>query len=145
MIKIVFPSPTFQIKEEDEKEFIFDAIRKQWVRLTPEEWVRQNLLQYFIQTKQYPAAYIGVEKEIKLGELKKRFDLLLYNREHQPWMLVECKAMDVELTENVLEQLIRYHLTIPVPYLVISNGVYTYAWSKNESRLISLTELPAFE
>lgn len=145
MIKVVFPSPTFQIKEEDEKEFIFDAIRKQWVRLTPEEWVRQNLLQYFIQTKQYPAAYIGVEKEMKLGELKKRFDLLLYNREHQPWMLVECKAMDVELTENVLEQIIRYHLTIPVPYLVISNGVYTYAWSKNESRLISLTELPAFE
>lgn len=145
MIKVVFPPPAFQIKEEDEKEFIFDAIRKQWVRLTPEEWVRQNLLQYFIQTKKYPAAYIGVEKEMKLGELKKRFDLLVYNKEHEPWMLIECKAMDVELTEKVLEQLIRYHLTIPVPYLVISNGVYTYAWIKKESKLISLAELPAFE
>ena len=145
MIKVEFPAPAFQIKSEEGKEFIFDSLRKQWVRLTPEEWVRQNLIQYMLQTKQYPAAFIGIEKEIALGELKKRFDLLVFDRNHQPWMMIECKAMDVELTEKVLEQIIRYNMSVPVSYLVISNGTYTYGWVKEKNRLISLTELPVFD
>ena len=145
MIKVDFPAPSFRIKEDDGKELIFDELRKLWVRLTPEEWVRQNFIQYMLQTKQYPAAYIGIEKEISLGELKKRFDLLLFDRNHQPWMMIECKAMEVELTDKVLEQVIRYNMSVPVNYLVISNGTYTYAWMKKENRLISLTELPVFD
>jgi hypothetical protein len=145
MIKVEFPPPSFRIKEEEAKEVIFDELRKQWVRLTPEEWVRQNFIQYMLQTKQYPAAYIGIEKEIALGELKKRFDLLVFDRNHQPWMMIECKAMDVELTEKVLEQIIRYNMSVPVSYLVISNGTYTYAWVKEKNRLISITELPVFD
>ena len=145
MIKVDFPAPSFRIKEEEEKEVIFDDLRKQWVRLTPEEWVRQNLIQYMLQVKQYPAAFIGIEKEIALGELKKRFDLLVFDRNHQPWMMIECKAMDVELTEKVLEQIIRYNMSVPVSYLVISNGTYTYAWVKEKNRLISITELPVFD
>ena len=145
MIKVDFPAPSFRIKEEEEKEVIFDDLRKQWVRLTPEEWVRQNLIQYMLQVKQYPAAFIGIEKEIALGELKKRFDLLVFDRNHQPWMMIECKAMDVELTEKVLEQIIRYNMSVPVSYLVISNGTYTYAWVKEKNRLISVTELPVFD
>ena len=145
MIKVDFPKPSFRIKEDDGKELIFDDLRKQWVRLTPEEWVRQNLIQYMLQVKQYPAASIGIEKEIALGELKKRFDLLVFDRNHQPWMMIECKAMDVELTEKVLEQIIRYNMSVPVSYLVISNGTYTYAWVKEKNRLISITELPVFD
>ena len=145
MIQVTFPQPAFRIKEEEGKEVIFDEIRKQWVRLTPEEWVRQNLLQYLIQTKKYPASFIGVEKEISLGELKKRFDVLIFDRHHQPWMMIECKAMDVELSEKVVEQIVRYNMSVPVPFLVISNGSYTYAWAKKENRLISLAELPEFE
>ncbi len=145
MIKVDFPKPSFRIKEDDGKELIFDDLRKQWVRLTPEEWVRQNLIQYMLQVKQYPAAFIGIEKEIALGELKKRFDLLVFDRNHQPWMMIECKAMDVELTEKVLEQIIRYNMSVPVSYLVISNGTYTYAWVKEKNRLISITELPVFD
>jgi hypothetical protein len=144
MIKVDFPAPSFRIKEEEGKEVIFDDLRKQWVRLTPEEWVRQNFIQYMLQVKQYPAAFIGIEKEIALGELRKRFDLLLFDRNHQPWMMIECKAMDVELTEKVLEQIVRYNMSVPVNYMVISNGIYTYAWVKTESQLISITELPAF-
>ena len=144
MIKVDFPAPAFQIKEQDAKELIFDVLRKQWVRLTPEEWVRQNMIQYLIQTKNYPAALIAVEKEINLGEMKKRFDVLVYDVNHQPWMMIECKAMDVELDEKVLEQIMRYHISVPVPYLVISNGSYSYAWKKKENRLISLNELPVF-
>ncbi len=144
MIKIDFPIPSFRIKEEDGKEVIFDDLRKQWVRLTPEEWVRQNLIQYLLQVKQYPAAFISIEKEIVLGELKKRFDLLIYDRTHQPWMMIECKAMEVDLAEKVLEQIVRYNMSVPVNYLVISNGTYTYAWMKEENRLIGINELPAF-
>lgn len=144
MIKVDFPAPAFQIKEQDAKELIFDVLRKQWVRLTPEEWVRQNMIQYLIQTKNYPAALIAIEKEINLGEMKKRFDVLVYDVNHQPWMMIECKAMDVELDEKVLEQIMRYHISVPVPYLVISNGSYSYAWKKKENRLISLNELPVF-
>ena len=145
MIKVDFPTPSFRIKEEEGKEVIFDDLRKQWVRLTPEEWVRQNFIQYMLQVKEYPAAFIGIEKEIALGELRKRFDLLLFDRNHQPWMMIECKAMDVELTEKVLEQIVRYNMSVPVNYMVISNGTYTYAWVKTENRLISIAELPAFE
>lgn len=145
MIKVDFPAPLFRIKEEEGKEVIFDDLRKQWVRLTPEEWVRQNFIQYMLKVKEYPAAFIGIEKEIALGELRKRFDLLLFDRNHQPWMMIECKAMDVELTEKVLEQIVRYNMSVPVNYMVISNGTYTYAWVKTENRLISITELPAFE
>jgi hypothetical protein len=145
MIKIDFPPPSFRIKQKEEYEVIFDELRKQWVKLTPEEWVRQNIIQYFIQIKQYPAAFMGIEKEIKLGELKKRFDLLLYNTNHQPWMLVECKSMDVQLTADVLEQVIRYHASVPVTYLLITNGSYTYCWEKKEGRLLELTELPGHQ
>lgn len=144
MIKIEYPQPAFRIKEDEGKEFIFDDIRKLWVRLTPEEWVRQNMLQYLIQIKEYPSVFISIEKEINLGELRKRFDVLVFNSEHKPWLMIECKAMDVELSEKTLEQIVRYNISIPVPYLVISNGSFTYAWEKKENRLISISELPVF-
>lgn len=144
MIKIEYPQPAFRIKEEEGKELIFDDIRKLWVRLTPEEWVRQNMLQYLIQTKEYPAVFISVEKEISLGELRKRFDVLVFNSEHKPWLMLECKAMDVELSEKTLEQIVRYNMSVPVSYLVISNGSFTYAWEKKENRLVSISELPVF-
>ncbi|HMO34136.1 MAG TPA: type I restriction enzyme HsdR N-terminal domain-containing protein [Lacibacter sp.] len=144
MIRVAFPPPAFQVKTSGGRELIFDALRKQWVRLTPEEWVRQNFVQYLIQVKLYPAALIGVEKEIRLGELKKRFDLLVFDTHHQPWMLVECKAMKVPLDETVLQQVLRYHSAVEVPFLVLTNGANTYGWSKTAGRLLPLQELPAF-
>lgn len=145
MIKVEFPKPNFKIKKEEGKEFIFDELRKQWIRLTPEEWVRQNFIQYLIHAKNYPSALIGIEKEMKLGELKKRFDLLVYNKEHEPWMMIECKAMHVELKEDVLQQLLRYHISIPVNYLVITNGSYTVCYKKKEGQLEMLADLPSVE
>lgn len=145
MIKLVFPQPAFRIKEEEGKELIFDDIRKQWVRLTPEEWVRQNFVQYLLQELQYPAAYISIEKEIKLGELKKRFDLLVFDKTHKPWLMLECKAMDVDLTQQTVEQIVRYNMSVPVSFLVVSNGSYTYAWQKTEHAFESIDQLPAFE
>lgn len=132
------------MREEEGKELIFDELRRLWVRLTPEEWVRQNFLQYLVQTMQYPASLIAVERELKLGELRKRFDVLVYNRQHKPWLMVECKAMEVELDESVLQQVLRYNIAVPVPFLVITNGHYCAGFEKREQQLQPLDILPVF-
>lgn len=144
MIRIEYPSFPFRIREEEGKELIFDELRKVWIRLTPEEWVRQNFLQYLVQVMQYPASLIAVERELKLGELKKRFDVLVYNRQHQPWMMVECKAMEVNLDEAVLQQVLRYNIAVPVPFLVITNGHYCAGFEKRHQQLHLIEALPVF-
>src|SRR5262245_180548 len=110
MMTIDFPDPNFRIKKEEGKEFIFDSLRKRWLLLTPEEWVRQNFVQYLTRVKDYPASLIAIEKEIWLGELKKRFDILVYSRDHKPWMMIECKEMATQLNESVLRQALRYNI-----------------------------------
>ncbi|HJU46024.1 MAG TPA: type I restriction enzyme HsdR N-terminal domain-containing protein, partial [Chitinophagaceae bacterium] len=134
----------FKIKEEEGRKLIFDAIRKSWMVLTPEEWVRQNFIQYLTEVKQYPSSLIAIEKEILLGELVKRFDILVYDKDHKPWMIIECKGMESPLDESTLEQALRYNISVPVPHLVITNGSYTFAFRKNETALEMLEELPPF-
>ncbi len=142
MIKIAYPPHPFKIKTEDDKEIIFDEVRKRWTRLTPEEWVRQNFLQYLIQVKKYPASLIAVEREISLGKMKKRFDVLVYDAAHKPWMMVECKSMNVPLDEKVLQQVLRYNMSVPVSYLVITNGSYVAALERKGGEARVLSELP---
>lgn len=132
------------MREEEGKELIFDELRRLWVRLTPEEWVRQNFLQYLVQTMRYPASLIAIERELKLGELRKRFDVLVYNRQHKPWMMVECKAMEVNLDESVLQQVLRYNIAVPVPFLVVTNGHYCAGFEKRDQQLQALDILPVF-
>ncbi len=144
MIKIEYPTYQPKIKSHQGKEFIFDDIRKQWTMLTPEEWVRQNFLQYLIQVKKYPSALIAVEKEIRLGELSKRFDMVVYDRNTQPWMIIECKEMGVVLNESVLNQVLRYNISLNVPYIVITNGSHCIAFSTNNGKLAELYILPQF-
>ncbi len=144
MIKIEFPKHQFQIKKENNTELIFDAFRKRWMVLTPEEWVRQNMLQYLTGIKKYPASLIAVEKEIYLGELKKRCDVVVYDRSALPWMIIECKEMNVELSQKTLEQILRYHITLAAKFLVITNGSYTFGYEKKESGFYEINELPEF-
>ena len=94
MIPLQFPPTELRLKNEGGKDQVFDIVRRQWVRLTPEEWVRQHFIHYLIAVKQYPASLMAVEKELRIGELSRRFDLLVYDPGHRPWMLVECKSMD---------------------------------------------------
>ncbi len=143
MVKVTYPAYNFKIKAEAGKEIIFDEIRKQWVKLTPEEWVRQNTIQYLLQSLHYPASLIAVEKELKLGELKKRFDILVYNQHHQPWLMIECKAADIALTENVLQQVLRYNMALPVMYFFISNGESIFGWEVKSGCQI-ITDFPEF-
>lgn len=142
MLAINYPEPQFRIKKEVDKEYIFDSLRKKWLLLTPEEWVRQNFVQYLIQVKKYPAALIALEKMISLGELKKRFDILIYDNNHRPWMMIECKAPTVELNETVLHQLLRYHISVPTGFLIITNGECSYGWKKENNVLKLINGLP---
>jgi len=142
MISIQFPQPEFRIKKEENKDFIFDALRKKWLLLTPEEWVRQNFVQYLIKIRNYPSALIALEKEIWLGELKKRFDVLIYNKDHKPWMMIECKGGEIKLNDSVLQQVLRYNISVPVDFIVITNGNFTYGWQRTGGDLKLMNELP---
>jgi hypothetical protein len=143
MITVQFPEPQFKLKKEGEKRFIFDGIRKTWLLLTAEEWVRQNFVAYLTRELHYPETLIALEKEILLNGLKKRFDILVYDKRHQPWMLVECKAPEIALNEDVLQQALRYNMTVSVQYFVITNGTATIAWEKCNGKLQLLQSLPA--
>lgn len=145
MLTINYPEPEFRIKKEDGKEHIFDMLRKKWLQLTPEEWVRQNFIQYLIKVKNYPASLVAVEKEIQSGELKKRFDILVYDTDHRPWMMIECKAGEVKLDESVLQQVLRYNMSVPVQYIVITNGNLSFAWEKKNNALNDINELPGLQ
>jgi len=142
MIQVNYPEPVFRFKEENGKEMIFDFIRKQWLLLNEEEWVRQNFIQFLVQELKYPIELIAVEKEIQLGDLKKRFDILVYDRGHKPWMLIECKAGEILLDEKVLYQVLRYNISMPATFLVITNGQFTYAWEKINGELKEIQQMP---
>ena len=144
MINISFPEPSFRLKKEGDKEYIFDQLRKRWLLLTPEEWVRQSFIQYLTEIMQYPSSLIAQEKEIRLGDLKKRFDILIYNKKHEPWMIIECKAETVALSKETLQQALRYNISVPVEFLLITNGHTTYGWEKKEGQLHTLSELPVW-
>lgn len=128
MIKISYPEPDFKIKQEQGKQYIFDEVRRQWVRFTPEEWIRQNFIRYLHYCLQYPLSLIAVEKKILLREnnLERRCDIVVY-KEAAPWMIVECKKQGIKLTDDVLMQALNYNLALKVPYIVITNGEETYA------------------
>lgn len=142
MISIDYPPHEFRVQKDEGKEMIFDEIRKMWLRLTPEEWVRQNFVRYLIIIMQYPQSLIALEKKIMVGELSRRFDILVYDRQHAPWLMVECKSMDIALTEEVFNQVLRYHIAVPVKFLVITNGSYCMAFEKNDGQFVPIEELP---
>lgn len=141
MIAVQYPEPKFKLKNEKGKQYIFDSIRKIWLLLTEEEWVRQNFVNFLISQLEYPSTVIAIEKEISLNDLKKRFDILVYDKEHSPWMLIECKKPQVNLSEDVLQQVLRYNISVPVKYILITNGNTTVGWKK-ECDLKLLEEIP---
>ena len=143
MIRIDFPEPSLRTRRgEAGRMEVFDPVRRQWVRLTPEEWVRQNMLHWMASVKGYPLSMIAVEKEVRLGSLRKKFDILVYDAAHLPWLMVECKAMDVPVTEKVLMQVLRYRMAVPAGVLVLTNGVETHALSLMDGRTEWLDEWP---
>ena len=144
MIKIDYPSYHPKIKLVQNKEYIFDELRKQWVLLTPEEWVRQNFLQYLVQVKRYPSSLIAIEKEIKIVDVIKRFDIVVYDYNSTPWMIIECKEMKETLNEKVLQQVLRYNISLKVSFVVITNGIYCYGFTGTGANFSELENLPSY-
>ena len=106
---------------------ILDILRKKYVKLTPEEWVRQNFVQYLIHEGKYPPGLIGIEVMFRYNKLKKRADILVHDRRGEPVMIVECKSCEVKIDEKVSDQIVEYNMKFKVPYLVVTNGMEHYA------------------
>lgn len=145
-MKLNFPEYAFRIGGEEDKYTIFDELRKKWVALTEEEWVRQHAIQYLLQDKLYPASLIAIEREFVFNGLKKRFDLLVFTNEAKPFLLLECKAPRVSLTENALMQICTYNQVYDVPYLWVTNGLVQQIYTKNELGFFEpIKEIPVYK
>lgn len=144
MIKVIYPNEKPAIKTENGKELIFCIIRKRWFMITPEEWVRQNFVLYLIQSLQYPASLIAVEKQLLLSEVKKRFDIVVY-KDAIPFIIVECKEMNVSLSETTISQVLNYNSAVQAPYIVVTNGSYCTGFFKKENKFVVIEELPHFK
>ncbi len=126
MQKLNFSTYTFRFKNNENKPFIFDEIRKKFVALQPEEWVRQHCVQYLIREKKYPKSLINVEKELKINGLKKRYDIVIYNPDGSIFLIVECKAPKITINQTAFDQIALYNLVLNAEYLMVTNGINHY-------------------
>ena len=126
MQKLNFPTYSFRFKNSENKISIFDEIRKKFILLQPEEWVRQHCVQYLIQNKKYPKSLINVEKELKVNKLRKRYDIITYNFDGSIHLIVECKSPKITVNQNTFDQIARYNLTLNADYLMVTNGINHY-------------------
>ena len=147
MQKLNFPTYSFRFKNSENKVAIFDEIRKKFIILTPEEWVRQHVVQYLVQDKNYPKSYINVEKLIKVNDLSKRYDIIVYHPNGTIDLLIECKAPEVTITQQTFDQIARYNLVMNAKYLMVSNGLNHYFCQMDfeNEKYIFLKELPEFQ
>ena len=123
MEKLNFPVFSLHIKSRENKNFIFDLVRKKWLVLTPEEWVRQNCINYLINEKGYPLGLIQVEKKLKVNKLEKRYDIVVFNKEGAINLLVECKRTNIPITQKTFDQIAQYNFTLNSKNLMITNGL----------------------
>jgi len=126
MQKLNLPAYQFSIKTLNLKQYIFDSIRKRYVLLTPEEWVRQNFIRYLITEKKYPSSLMAVERQIEINGKLFRFDLLVYNKKGDPLLIAEFKAPGVSVNQEVFDQVVRYNMALKVKLVIISNGMQHY-------------------
>ena len=147
MYSLNLPSYPIKIKEKGEKQLIFDFLRRKYVALTPEEWVRQHFVHFLMEHKGYPQALLANEVELKVGEKKLRCDTLLYNRDLKPRMIIEYKAPTIQLQQKTFDQISAYNLLLKVDYLVISNGLQHYCCKMDytQQRYSFLEQLPDYE
>jgi len=116
----------FKIIQKNQKKYIFDSIRKKYIVLTPEEWVRQNTIQYLVNIKNYPSNLIRIEQKLKGKEQFFRSDIIIYDRNGKAKMIVECKAEKVKITQDAFEQISKYNMQFEVDYLLVTNGIQNY-------------------
>lgn len=134
MKRLNFPNYEFRLKKEGQKRFIFDLIRKKYVQLSSEEWVRQNCIRFLIEEKRINKYSIAIEKEIEFNGIKKRFDIVSYSNEGKINLLVECKAPNIEINQKTFDQILIYNKILKSKYLMVTNGINHYYCKINEDR-----------
>ncbi|MBV2196700.1 MAG: type I restriction enzyme HsdR N-terminal domain-containing protein [Flavobacterium sp.] len=146
MQKLNFPTYSFRFKNSENKVSIFDEIRKKFILLTPEEWVRQHVVQFLLQDKKYPKSYINVEKLIKINDLSKRYDGVVFQPNGEIFLLIECKAPEVSISQQTFDQIARYNLVLKAKYLMVTNGLNHYFCQMDfeNEKYVFLRELPEY-
>jgi type I site-specific restriction endonuclease len=146
MQKLNLPEYSFKFKTRDGKDYIFDSLRKKYVRLTPEEWVRQNFVQFLVAEKKYSVSLITVEALVKVNNNPQRADLVVFDRSGNPVLVAEFKAPEVKISQQTFDQIVRYNMQLKVKFLIVSNGLEHYCCSINytENSFAYLAEIPDF-
>lgn len=146
MQPLSFPPYDFRLEQVDGKTMVFCQTRKKMVLLTPEEWVRQHTVRFLIQHAGYPATLLNVEKSLKVNGLSKRYDVVVYRPEGSVFLLVECKAPQVSITQGVFDQIARYNLSLDARFLMVTNGISHYfcRLDYQKKRYEFLPQLPSF-
>ena len=146
MQKLNLPIYSIKLKKDENKTLVFDPIRKKYIILTPEEWVRQNFIQFLIEEKKYPASLMAVEMGIDLLNTKKRCDIVLYNTKGLPHMIVECKAPSTKISQDTFDQIARYNMSLKTDLLIVTNGIQHYIcmMDHKNQRYHFLKEIPEY-
>jgi hypothetical protein len=144
MLKLNFPDYTFRFKSSENKSLIFDVIRKKFMRLTPEEWVRQHVVHFLISEKHFSSSLINVEKQLILNNTKKRYDIVVFNNDGSIYLIVECKAPNIAISQDTFDQIARYNLVTNAQYLMVTNGLENYycRMDYENERYIFMEEVP---
>jgi hypothetical protein len=146
MQSLNLPTYSFKIKSEDNRKFIFDEIRRKYLLLTPEEWVRQNFIKYLVNEKKYPQQLISIEMEFKINTLIKRCDIVVFNKSGSPNLIVECKSPSVTIKQDIFDQISDYNRYFNVDYLIVTNGIKHYCckFDKNKRSFPFIDVIPEY-
>jgi hypothetical protein len=146
MMQLNLPGYEFSTTQKEGRTMIFDTYRRRWVKLTPEEWVRQNFIRYLVEEKHYPASLMAVEHSLKINRQVFRADAVVFSTNGLPLLLVECKAPEVKITQKVFEQIVRYNFEFQVDYLIVTNGLMHFCCKidKSNQSYEYLKEIPDF-
>jgi hypothetical protein len=147
MDQLNLPPAALKLRSADGKTEVWDSIRRRYIILTPEEWVRQHFIHFLILDKKIPASLMAIEVSLKYNRMARRCDILVYDRQGKPLLIVECKAPEVKISQNAFQQIAMYNMTLKVPYLVVTNGMNSYVCIINheKKKFTFLEELPEYD
>jgi hypothetical protein len=147
MQKLNFPDYTFRFKNSENKVAIFDEIRKKFIILTPEEWVRQHVVKYILEQKMYPKSHVNVEKIVKVNGLTKRYDVVIFNPDGSIFLLVECKAPGITISQSTFDQIARYNMSLNAIHMMVTNGLNHYFCQMDyeQEKYFFLQDLPEYK
>lgn len=143
-MELNLPKANIALKKDDQQAYIRCLVRKKWLVCTPEEYVRQHVLHWLVQEKHVPLNYISIERQITVNNLKKRFDILVFNKSHEPILIVECKAPEISLNTDVILQITNYNKAFAANFLMVTNGIQHFFFTFSNNRYFSVKNLSDF-